>query len=146
LRVQAAMVTQFQALPLHATLNEAVDLLLRTSQHDFPVLGADGAVRGILARNALIGALSKTGPQTPVAEVMQVNVPSVHFTMLFDRALEVLQSSDCPALPVLDSAGRLVGLFTPENVGELLMVRKALAKVPGTDLVRRRTDPPPLPV
>jgi stage IV sporulation protein FB len=146
LRVQAAMVTQFQALPLHATLNEAVDLLLRTSQHDFPVLGADGAVRGILARNALIGALSKTGPQTPVAEVMQVNVPSVHFTMLFDRALKVLQSSDCPALPVLDSAGRLVGLFTPENVGELLMVRKALAKVPGTDLVRRRTDPPPLPV
>lgn len=34
LRVSAAMVTQFQTLPLQATLNEAAEALLRTSQHE----------------------------------------------------------------------------------------------------------------
>jgi stage IV sporulation protein FB len=48
--------------------------------------------------------------------------------MLFDRAYALMQECRCPALPVLDSASRLVGLFTPENVGEMIMVRSALAQ------------------
>jgi CBS-domain-containing membrane protein len=47
-------------------------------------------------------------------------------SMLFDRAFELMQQCRCPALPVLDSAGRLVGLFTPENVGEMMMVQSAI--------------------
>jgi hypothetical protein len=46
--------------------------------------------------------------------------------MLFDRAFALMQQCRCPALPVLDSAGRLVGLFTPENVGEMIMVQSAI--------------------
>jgi hypothetical protein len=37
-----------------------------------------------------------------------------------------MQECRCPALSVLDSAGRLVGLFTPENVGEMIMVQSAI--------------------
>jgi stage IV sporulation protein FB len=146
LRLQSAMVTQFSTLPLHATLNDAVEVLLGTSQHDFPVLGPAGEVRGLLTRDDLITALRKTGVETPVAEVMRVDVPSLHYTMLFDRAWALLNESGLPALPVLDSAGRLVGLFTPENVGELLMVHDALAAAPGGSRSRRRSTPPPLPV
>ncbi|MEA3208978.1 MAG: hypothetical protein QOE70_2035 [Chthoniobacter sp.] len=145
LRVRSAMITQFQSLALNATLNDAIEALLRTSQHDFPVLDAAGEVRGLLCRDDLLVALSKSGVQTPVAEVMRVGVPSVHYTMLFERALMLLQESGCPAIPVLDSTGRLVGLFTPENVGELLMVRKALAKAPRPAAPARRAEPPPLP-
>lgn len=146
LRVQSAMVTQFRALPLDATLNDAVEELLRTSQHDFPVIGPDGGVRGLLTRDDLIDSLRKSGADTPVAEVMRVQIPAVHYTMLFDRAWAMLRESGLPALPVLDSSGRLVGLFTPENVGELLMVRNALAAAPGRPIAARRADPPPLPV
>jgi Zn-dependent protease len=126
LRVSAAMVTQFQALPLEATLNEAVEALLRTSQHEFPVTDHDGQVRGILTRDDMIAALRKSGAATPVAEVMRTDIPSVPQSMLFDRAFALMQQCSCPALPVLDSLGRLVGLFTPENVGEMIMVQSAL--------------------
>ena len=126
LRVSAAMVTKFDALPLDSTLHEAVDALLRTSQHEFPVTDADGQVRGILTRNDLIAALRKSGADTPVAEVMRTDIPSVPQSMLFDRAYAMMQQCSCPALPVLDSLGRLVGLFTPENVGEMIMVQSAL--------------------
>ncbi len=146
LRVQAAMVTQFRVLPMDATLDEAVEMLLGTSQHDFPVVGFAGEVRGLLTRDDLIKALRKTGAQTPVAEVMRVDVPALHYTMLFDRAWVALNESGLPALPVLDSAGHLVGLFTPENVGELLMVKDALTAAPGGGSLRRRSTPPPLPV
>ncbi len=144
LRVASAMVTQFQSLPRHATLHEAVDALLQTAQHEFPIVDDDGAVCGILMRNDLIVALRKSGAATPVAEAMRVNVPSLHHSMPLDRALMLIQESGCDALPVLDTAGRLVGLFTPENVGELMMVQTALKSAPGGGRLQRR--PPPLPV
>src|SRR5262249_30006823 len=45
--VSSAMVREFRTLPESATLEEAVDALLATSQHDFPVLDASGNVAGI---------------------------------------------------------------------------------------------------
>ena len=136
LRVSAAMVTQFQTLPLNSTLNTAVEALLRTSQHEFPVVDEMGKVRGILTRDDLIVGLRRSGAQAPVAEVMRVDIPSIHHSMLFDRAYELMQECGCPALPVLDSDARLIGLFTPENIGELMLVQNALAKAPG--------NPPPI--
>ena len=126
LRVSAAMVTQFQALPLSATLNEAAEALLRTSQHEFPITDNLGKVHGILTRDDMIAGLRRSGAGTPVAEVMRADIPTVPQSMLFDRAFAVMQECRCPALPVLDSAGRLVGLFTPENVGEMIMVQSAI--------------------
>ena len=144
LRVNAAMVTQFQALPLSATLDEAIEALLRTAQHEFPIVDPAGTVRGLLTRDDLIVALRKSGAGTPVAEVMRVGVPCVHQSMHFDRAFALMQESDCPALPVLDSAGQLVGLFTPENVGEMVMIQSALAKGPKNARPLRREMTPPL--
>jgi stage IV sporulation protein FB len=126
LRVSAAMVTQFEALPLNATLNEAAEALLHTSQHEFPITDDTGKVHGILTRDDMIAGLRKSGAETPVADVMRTGIPSVPDSMLFDRAFEVMQQCSCPALPVLDASGRLVGLFTPENVGEMIMVQSAL--------------------
>jgi stage IV sporulation protein FB len=126
LRVSAAMVTQFQALPLGATLHEATEALLRTSQHEFPITDELGKVHGILTRDDMIAGLRKSGAETPVKDVMQANVPTVPQSMFFERAYTVMQQCSCPALPVLDSGGKLVGLFTPENVGEMIMVQSAI--------------------
>jgi Zn-dependent protease/CBS domain-containing protein len=127
LRVASVMVTDFQTLPRQATLNDAIDALLRTSQHDFPILDEAGRVEGLLTRDALLDGLRRFGPNEPVTRVMRTSIPGVHHSMLFDRAFAELQQCRCPALPVLDSAGKLVGLFTPENVGEMMMIQQALS-------------------
>ena len=145
LRVHAGMITEFRTLPIHANLSAAVDALIHTSQHDFPVVGPGGEVRGLLTRDDLLVALRKSGPDTPVREVMRLDVPAVSETMLFERAVAIMQESSCPALPVLDGTGRLAGLFTPENVGELMMIHNALAATPRNASRSSGSEPPPLP-
>jgi Zn-dependent protease/predicted transcriptional regulator len=144
MRVSSAMITQFKALPLNSTLNEAVEALLHTSQHDFPVTDELGQIRGVLTRSDLIVALRKSGAGTPVAEVMRVDVPAVHYAMHFDRAFLLMQECGSPVLPVIDGAGRLVGLFTTDNVGEMMMVQGALARSAAGNSPGR-VKPPPLP-
>jgi Zn-dependent protease/predicted transcriptional regulator len=121
--VSEAMVTHLVRLPRHATLEEAIEALLRTSQHEFPVLDDDARVLGVLTRNDLIAALRKTGVATPVVDVMRRNVPTVRPDDPFDDAFREMQESGCPALAVVDDAGRFLGLITPENVGELMLVQ-----------------------
>src|SRR5256885_11145023 len=57
--VSSAMVREFRTLPENATLEEAVDALLATSQHDFPVVDETGTVAGVLTRHRLILALRR---------------------------------------------------------------------------------------
>jgi Zn-dependent protease/CBS domain-containing protein len=127
-RLREAMMTDFRTLPLDATLADAVELLVRTAQHDFPVVDAEGQVQGVLTRQDLIAGLGQGGPAIPVQEVMRREVPTVHAFASFEEAFELMQSSGSPALPVVDGRGRLVGLITPDNVGEMLMVHSVLTK------------------
>lgn len=62
LPISAAMLTEFRSLREDATLEEAADALLRTSQHDFPVV--DGAMRprGVLTRAALVEGTAPVAP------------------------------------------------------------------------------------
>jgi stage IV sporulation protein FB len=126
--VDEAMVTDFRTLPLNARINDAVEMLLRTSQHEFPVADEHGGVSGMLTRDGMIAALRERGPDAPVAEVMLRNVPVVPAGADFERALRWMQETRVPAVMVADRAGRVVGMLTPENVGELLMVQSALAR------------------
>ncbi|MEY2600850.1 MAG: hypothetical protein QOJ36_169 [Verrucomicrobiota bacterium] len=126
--VSSAMVREFRSLPENATLEEAVDALLATSQHDFPVLDEAGNVAGILTRHDLIAALRKNDPAIRVGDVMRRDIPTVTTGTRFEEAFRIMQECNCPAVPVLDSMKRLVGLLTPENVSELMMVQSALPR------------------
>ena len=59
---------------------------------------------------------------------MVTGLPTLVPQMSLDRAFVVIREAGAPALPVLDNSGQLVGLFTAENVGELIMVQSALGK------------------
>ena len=123
--VSSAMVREFRTLPEDAPLEEAVDALLATSQHDFPVLDASGNVAGILTRRDLIAALRKSDTAIRVGDVMRRDIPTVTTGTRFEDAFRIMQECNCPAVPVLDGMKRLVGLLTPENVSELMMVQSA---------------------
>jgi stage IV sporulation protein FB len=134
--VSDAMVTEIMPLHVQATIGDAVEALLRTSQHEFPVVDAAGRVYGVLTRDDMIRGLKEGGPGLPVTEVMRRDVPVVSEHASFQDAFEMMQGCRCPALPVVDRRGRLVGLITPENVGELMMIRSALP--PGAELPWRQ--------
>jgi Zn-dependent protease/CBS domain-containing protein len=126
--VSSAMVREFRSLPTSATLREAVDALLATSQHDFPVMDESGNVAGILTRHDLISALRRDDPQIRVGDVMRRDIPTVTTGTRFEEAFRIMQECNCPAVPVLDNMKRLVGLLTPENVSELMMVHSAMPR------------------
>lgn len=126
--VSSAMVREFRTLAVDTTLAEAVDALLATSQHDFPIVAPDGRVEGVLLRKDLVAGLRRDDPALRVGDIMRRGIPTVTTGTPFDEAFRIMQESDCPAVPVLDGMKRLVGLLTPENVSEMLMVHSALPR------------------
>jgi len=125
-----AAVTRFEALSPTSTVANAVECLLRTSQHDFPVVDGAGQMRGVVTRNGMIRALQATGPDTPVLDVMQRDIPTVRASQPLDDTVKLMQDGSLPAVGVVDDEGRLVGLVTPENFGELMMVQALRPKAP----------------
>ncbi len=130
--VTRAMLTDFKTLSPRDTLAQAVGLLLSGSQHDFPVVDANGEVIGILERDMFIHALSERGQSVPVVEVMRRNVPSVDSHEMVETAVTRLQESGAKTLPVMHGR-QFVGLVNSENITEFLMIRSALkaaSKIP----------------
>ena len=124
LSVAQMMVTDFRTIAIHATLSQAVELLLAGEQGEFPVVDNLGRTEGLLTRDNLISGLHARGPQSTVAEAMTSPVPVVAPTVGFQEALAKLKSSRLPALPVVEG-GALVGLLTLDNITDLLLVRRA---------------------
>ncbi len=123
--VTRAMLTDFKTLSVRDTLSQVVGLILAGSQHDFPVLDANGSVVGILERDPFINALAQRGQSVPVVDVMHRDLPSVDSHDMVETALMRLQETGAKALPVVHG-GQMVGLITTENITEFLMIRSAL--------------------
>jgi stage IV sporulation protein FB len=61
-----------------------------------------------------------------VTEVMRTEVPVMSVWELSEKAFDLLQGRRSPVVVVTGDDGRIAGLVTPENVGELLLVHGAL--------------------
>ncbi|HEX2255604.1 MAG TPA: site-2 protease family protein [Afifellaceae bacterium] len=125
LGVRDAMITSYESLGPQATIHDATEALLRTTQGEFPVVDGAGRLRGFLTRNDMIKAMSRTGPQTPVIEAMVADIPSLRAGSRLEEALRRLQGRSAPAVAIVDEYGRLVGYITSENIGELMMIEAA---------------------
>lgn len=121
----SAMETQFRTLSAGDTLASAADCLLGGSQVDFPVLDERGTVIGILTRDALVAGLAESGPEATVDSIMNRMFAVADPAEMLDVSLARLDGSGCRSMPVVAN-GRVVGIVTAENVGELLMIRGAL--------------------
>jgi len=126
--VSDAMITAFESLPTSATVSDAADALIRTTQTEFPVVDGTGHLRGVLTRDAMIKALKQRGPETPVLEVMQRDIPTVLANTKLDAALRALMQRGQPVVGVTDADGKLTGLLTVENLGEMMMLHTARAE------------------
>ncbi len=121
LLAREAMITQFESLSPEDSLQAAAHALIRTTQHEFPVLDAAGNLQGFLSRNAIFSAVTSEGPPPLVADVMEREVPTIPLGAPLERALDLLQHNPV-AVAVTDSHGRMIGYITRENIGELIVL------------------------
>jgi Zn-dependent protease/CBS domain-containing protein len=119
--VRAAMITDFRTLSHGNTIREAGDLLLATSQQDFPVMHGDEVI-GLLSRSALVRAMLREGPDAYVAGAMDRNFIRIPPETDLAQALPQLSTAGSCAL-VMDG-DRLVGLLTAENLYEFILLRQ----------------------
>jgi Zn-dependent protease/CBS domain-containing protein len=125
--VADAMITKFESLGPQSRVRDAVEELIRTTQKEFPVVDGGGRLRGVLTRDAMIRALKERGPDTPVIEVMDSEVPTIPARASLEAALKCFTDQGRSVIGVTDANGRLAGLLTTENLGEMMMVRSARA-------------------
>ena len=120
-KVQEAMVTEFESLSHGATIADAAKRLLATSQQDFPVVTGDQVV-GLLSRNLLLGAMAESGPDTYVAGAMNRDFLRLRPDADLVDALPAIAAAGACGL-VMDE-DRLLGLLTSENLTEFLVLRR----------------------
>lgn len=123
LTVSDAMETRVCSIGMDATLADAIDVLLSTPQHEFPIVDAHGKPSGILVRDDLIAGLRERSREASVVEVMRSPLTTVRSSQALDKALAELSASGSPAISVVDADGVLVGMLTRENIGEMMMIK-----------------------
>ncbi|MGA2577038.1 MAG: site-2 protease family protein [Bryobacteraceae bacterium] len=120
--VSAAMITDFRTLSHGESIRDAGNLLLATSQHDFPVMHGD-QVLGLLTRAALVRAMLTNGPDAYVASAMERNPRRISPDTPLSDVLQDLSGTQACAL-VMDADNKLVGLLTSENVSSFILLRQ----------------------
>ncbi|MBB4226507.1 site-2 protease family protein [Rhizobium mongolense] len=125
--ISDVMVTKFVELERSASIDEAIEMLLATTQREFPVTDSAGRFEGLLTREDMIRALKDKGPDTPVASAMRTDIPRIHHRKSLEDSLRLMQQGNVPAIAVVDGADHLIGLLTHETIGEMMMVRAAVA-------------------
>ncbi len=137
IQVSRLMLTDFQVLSPHEPLSRAVDLILRGSQTDFPVV-ENGIVLGLLRRSDIMAGLSQQGQFGLVEDVMRRDFPLADADEMLEPALLRMQNRGSTTI-LVTMRGKLVGMLTSENVREFLMIQSALSKAPGRDGLVRNT-------
>lgn len=122
IRVSDAMLTEFTVFEPHESLERAARQVLAGFQQDFPVV-QNGRLLGMLERPHLLRALETEGPLAFVGGHLRQAARRLDP----DEALEVavLNGGVASTLPVVRD-GLLVGLITPDNVTELILIKAAL--------------------
>ncbi len=119
-------ITEFHSLGIDASLGDASEALLATTQHEFPVLDGNGRLQGMLTRAGLVDALSRDGRGGAVAAAMERKVPEVRQGAPVSKVLAGLRDSPAAVVAVVGADGSFVGYVNRENLAEMMMVRNAL--------------------
>lgn len=126
------MVTRFESIKADTPLSVAALALIHTGQHEFPVIGQQGRLQGVLTRAQLIAALRR-GDDRPVGDTMHADLPLLLPTAGAQEAMQMLESG-APAIEVATAKGELLGFITWENLLEFMLVSAAAPKGRGAGL------------
>lgn len=122
--VRTAMITDFRTLTPDEPLSTAVALLLAGFQHEFPVM-EHGRLVGVLTRDDIVRGLSHHGDALPVGKAMRKEFQVASPADTLESAIGRMEGPGGGSIVVLEN-GTVLGMLTPENIGELLMLDSAV--------------------
>src|SRR5260370_928047 len=125
--VSRATLKEFHTLSPHDPATRVLELIRAASQQDFPVVEHDRVV-GELLRSDVLNALAQRRSEWQVSDVMRREFEVVDAGDMLDTAFAPLQACACPPLPVT-SRGVLGGQLTMANLGQVLRIQSAVARV-----------------
>ncbi len=125
-----AMITRYEALGPQSSVDDAAGLLLRTTQHEFPVVDGAGVLRGAVTREVIIAALQAGQGTAPVLDVMTREIATVGETACLETVFTDLLRDKARFVGVVDRDQRLVGYLTPENISELVLIKSSRSAQP----------------
>lgn len=128
LTVRDAMITRFRTLSPTETVAHSLEQALGGFQHDFPVV-EDGRVVGVLTRVDILNAIASNATGQSVGDRMQRGVPVAEDTEVLAAAMQRVDFSAGPAVPVVHG-GSLTGILTLERIGEIVLLRESAASGP----------------
>ncbi len=121
--VRTAMITDFRTLGPDEPLSTAVALMLAGFQHEFPVM-ENGRLVGVLTRDDIVRGLSHHGDNLPVRQAMRREFQVADPAETLESAIGRMEGPGGGSIVVLEN-GAVLGMLTPENIGELLMLDSA---------------------
>ncbi|MFD1196215.1 site-2 protease family protein [Seohaeicola saemankumensis] len=123
LRVRDAMITSYEALRPEDTLQAAGQALIRTTQHEFPVLDQDDRPVGLLTRNTIFAALGDPAAQLTSLSAVQLDpLPCLAPHLPLTDVLDLMHADQAGAVAICTAEGRALGYVTRENLGELMIL------------------------
>jgi Zn-dependent protease/predicted transcriptional regulator len=123
LSVGDAMETRFTTIRAEANLATAIETLLATAQHEFPVVDASGKPVGLLVREDILSALKGHDREAAITAFMRAPIEVVRSATRLEAVLDRLHGPQATALAVTDSEGILVGLLTRQNLAEMMIIK-----------------------
>lgn len=122
--VKDAMITDFKTLDINDNLSKVVNFVIAGTQKDFPVI-KNNEVVGVLTQKEMLKGLSESGKDSPVVNFMTKSFATIDELDMLESAFMKFQESDCKTIPVT-RYGKIVGLFTMDNLGEFMNIRSAM--------------------
>ncbi len=115
------MTTEFIAFPRDMTVREAMDELREKASeveiiYYIYVVDEDGKLSGVLSLRDLL----TSPPDLRLSEIMNPNVIKVNLDTDQEEVARVVSKYDLLAVPVVDRAGRLVGIVTFDDVIDII--------------------------
>ncbi len=115
------MTTDFVSVPVTALVGDALAAIRALEEVPDPLLavyvtGPDSLLGLVRLRNLILA-----DPATPVTEVMDGDLPTVHAEDRAEDAARVLAEYNLLAVPVLDKSGRMLGTVTVDDALAVLL-------------------------
>jgi stage IV sporulation protein FB len=130
--VSQAMMRNFVTLQPDTHIDEAVNVLLQTSQGTFPLVDRNGSLVGTLDRANILQSVKQARLDARVADAMTASpVLTVDYRATLEQALRLMQQNSAATVGVMDAAGKLVGLVTSETIAEMMTLAMLHKDRPG---------------